>query len=251
MADDSIACIIKSPIELQTGDMRTDSAKPGVFGIEVTFPRERIIILQKITFKNYYTAFLTVRLQRRVTVESDRKLLKWKTCLRNMCLMPNPHTENGAQDYFSIYRHQMLFEPDDVMTVHLILRQPSPVWLNFTVEDIKMYECDHSDGNAIRGVTSLPGRTWKQRRKKVPEDPADRVFAAEGQISHTLVGIHLILAITWGVMACQGLPDPEVVASSVQQMWVLTEMVRNNPSTARVGRFDVDGSYDVNLLSYT
>uniref|UniRef100_UPI00398F7AD4 nicolin-1 isoform X3 n=1 Tax=Pristiophorus japonicus TaxID=55135 RepID=UPI00398F7AD4 len=194
MADDSIACIIKSPIALQAGDMKTDSAKPGVFVIEVTFPRERIINLQKITFKNYYTAFLTVRLQRRVTVESDRKLLKWKTCLRNMCLMPNPHTENGAQDYFSIYRHQMLFEPDDVMTVRLILRQPSPVWLNFTVEDIKVYECDHDK---------------------------------------------------------DGLPDPEVVASSVQQMWVLTEMVRNNPSTARVGRFDVDGSYDVNLLSYT
>uniref|UniRef100_UPI00398E56CF uncharacterized protein n=1 Tax=Pristiophorus japonicus TaxID=55135 RepID=UPI00398E56CF len=106
--------------------------------------------LQKITFKNYYTAFLTVRLQRRVTVESDRKLLKWKTCLRNMCLMPNPHTENGAQDYFSIYRHQMLFEPDDVMTVRLILRQPSPVWLNFTVEDIKMYECDH-DKDKVQG----------------------------------------------------------------------------------------------------
>uniref|UniRef100_UPI00398F04AA nicolin-1 isoform X4 n=1 Tax=Pristiophorus japonicus TaxID=55135 RepID=UPI00398F04AA len=174
MADDSIACIIKSPIALQAGDMKTDSAKPGVFVIEVTFPRERIINLQKITFKNYYTAFLTVRLQRRVTVESDRKLLKWKTCLRNMCLMPNPHTENGAQDYFSIYRHQKVQGP----------------WLS----------------------------------QLTPERPLN---------------------------LSDGLPDPEVVASSVQQMWVLTEMVRNNPSTARVGRFDVDGSYDVNLLSYT
>uniref|UniRef100_UPI00398F77DE nicolin-1 isoform X5 n=1 Tax=Pristiophorus japonicus TaxID=55135 RepID=UPI00398F77DE len=170
--------------------------------------------LQKITFKNYYTAFLTVRLQRRVTVESDRKLLKWKTCLRNMCLMPNPHTENGAQDYFSIYRHQMLFEPDDVMTVRLILRQPSPVWLNFTVEDIKVYECDH-DKDKVQGP-------WLSQL--TPERPLN---------------------------LSDGLPDPEVVASSVQQMWVLTEMVRNNPSTARVGRFDVDGSYDVNLLSYT
>ncbi|XP_067855089.1 nicolin-1 isoform X2 [Heptranchias perlo] len=143
MADDCIACLIKSPIALQAGDVRTDTAKPGVFVIEVTFPRERIVNLQTITFKNYYTAFLTVRLQRRVITESDRRMLKWKTCLRNMCLMPNPHTEKGSQDYFSIYRHQMLFEPDDVMTVRLILRQPSPVWLNFTVEDIKMYECDH------------------------------------------------------------------------------------------------------------
>ncbi|XP_038666735.1 nicolin-1 isoform X3 [Scyliorhinus canicula] len=176
--------------------------------------------LQTITFKNYYTAFLTVRLQRRVTTEGvemavDRKLLKWKTCIRNMCLMPNPHTENGSQNYFSISRDQMLFEPDDVMTVRLILRQPSPVWLTFTIEDIKMYECDH-DKDKVQGP-------WLSQLTP-PERPLN---------------------------LSDGLPDPEVVASSVQQMWVLTEMVRNNPTTNRVGRFDVDGSYDVTLLSYT
>ncbi|GCC17607.1 hypothetical protein chiPu_0017619 [Chiloscyllium punctatum] len=215
MADESIACIIKSPIALQTGDVRTDLAKPGVYVIEVTFPRERIINLQSIAFKNYYTAFLTVRLQRRLNSESDRKLLKWKTCIRDMCLMPNPHTENGSQDYFSIHRDQMLFEPDGVVTVRLILRQPSPVWLNFTIEDIKIYECDH-DKDKVQGP-------WLS-----PLTPQDRPLKLS-----------------------DGLPDPEVVASSVQQMWVLTEMVRNNPATTRVGRFDVDGSYDVNLLSYT
>ncbi|XP_043564460.1 nicolin-1 isoform X1 [Chiloscyllium plagiosum] len=242
MADESIACIIKSPIALQTGDVRTDLAKPGVYVIEVTFPRERIINvsclsplleelviqltlitnillctdqLQSIAFKNYYTAFLTVRLQRRLNSESDRKLLKWKTCIRDMCLMPNPHTENGSQDYFSIHRDQMLFEPDGVVTVRLILRQPSPVWLNFTIEDIKMYECDH-DKDKVQGP-------WLSQLT-----PQDRPLKLS-----------------------DGLPDPEVVASSVQQMWVLTEMVRNNPATTRVGRFDVDGSYDVNLLSYT
>ncbi|XP_059505479.1 nicolin-1 [Stegostoma tigrinum] len=215
MADESIACIIKSPIALQTGDVRTDLAKPGVYVIEVTFPRERIINLQSITFKNYYTAFLTVRLQRRLNSESDRKQLKWKTCIRNMCLMPNPHTENGSQDYFSIYRDQMLFEPDGVVTVRLILRQPSPVWLNFTIEDIKVYECDH-DKDKVQGP-------WLSQLT-----PQDRPLNLS-----------------------EGLPDPEVVASSVQQMWVLTEMVRNNPASTRVGRFDVDGSYDVNLLSYT
>ncbi|XP_078399945.1 nicolin-1-like isoform X1 [Cetorhinus maximus] len=215
MADGSIACIIKSPIALQTGDVKTDLAKPGVFVIEVTFPRERVVNLQAITFKNYYTAFLTIRLQRRATAESDRRLLKWKTCIRNKCLMPNPHTENGSQDYFSIYRDQMLFEPDEVTTVRLILRQPSPVWLNFTIEDIKMYERDN-DKDKVQGP-------WLSQLT-----PLERPLNLR-----------------------DGLPDPEVVASNVQQMWVLTEMVRNNPTTNRVGRFDVDGSYNVNLLSYT
>ncbi|XP_032892698.1 nicolin-1 isoform X3 [Amblyraja radiata] len=193
MADNCIACLIKSPVALQSGDLKTDSSKPGVFVIEVTFPKERITNIEKITFKNYYTAFLTIRLQQRVSGESDKTVLKWKTCLRNMCLMSNPHTENGSQDYFSISKQQMLFEPNDVMTMRLILRQPSPVWVNFTLEDIKVYEYNINKN---------------------------------------------------------GLPDPDVVASSVQQMWVLTEMVQNNSTSARVGRFDVDGSYDVNMLSY-
>ncbi|XP_078270500.1 nicolin-1 isoform X1 [Rhinoraja longicauda] len=214
MADNCITCLIKSPVALQSGDLKTDSSKPGVFVIEVTFPKERITNIRKITFKNYYTAFLTIRLQQRVSGESDKAVLKWKTCLRNMCLMSNPHTENGSQDYFSISKQQMLFEPNDVMTVRLILRQPSPVWVNFTLEDIKVYEYNNNK-NQEQGPW-LPKLTPLEQ----PLNLSD------------------------------GLPDPDVVASSVQQMWVLTEMVQNNSTSARVGRFDVDGSYDVNMLSY-
>lgn len=34
---------------------------------------------------------------------------------------------------------QMQVPPDHVSSVRLILRQPSCVWLNFTLEDIKIY----------------------------------------------------------------------------------------------------------------
>lgn len=87
--------------------------------------------------------------------------------------------------------------------------------------------------------------------------------------------------------AFQELPDPEKVAAEVQQMWALTEVVRARQAAARIGRFDVsavltrstdgrgpgggrvprslsvagtqraaflpqvDGCYDVNLLSYS
>lgn len=34
---------------------------------------------------------------------------------------------------------QMRVAPDQVSSVRLILRQPSCVWLNFTLEDIKVY----------------------------------------------------------------------------------------------------------------
>ncbi|KAK1161479.1 nicolin-1-like [Acipenser oxyrinchus oxyrinchus] len=138
MCDNVLACTVKTPVALQIGDVKTDTARPGVFVIDVAFPQS--VNLQEISFKNYYTAFLNVRLQK-VDPESPESGAQWVTCLRNHCLMPNPHTEEGSQDYFSIYRQQMLMEPDNVTSVRLILRQPSSVWLNFTLEDIKIAEC--------------------------------------------------------------------------------------------------------------
>uniref|UniRef100_A0A3Q4H011 Uncharacterized protein n=1 Tax=Neolamprologus brichardi TaxID=32507 RepID=A0A3Q4H011_NEOBR len=49
----------------------------------------------------------------------------------------------------------------------------------------------------------------------------------------------------------QGLPDPLTVSSSIQQMWALTEVMQTNQTTASIGRFDVDGCYDISLLSLT
>lgn len=37
----------------------------------------------------------------------------------------------------------------------------------------------------------------------------------------------------------QELPDPEKVSTEVQQMWVLTEVIRARQAAARIGRFDV------------
>uniref|UniRef100_A0A4W3K9P7 Nicolin 1, tubulin polyglutamylase complex subunit n=1 Tax=Callorhinchus milii TaxID=7868 RepID=A0A4W3K9P7_CALMI len=204
MTEDSVACVIKTPVPLQIGDIKSNSGKPGVFAIDISFPRERGINLRAITFKNYYTAFLTIRIHRPVLSESDKKTAKWNTCTRNLPLMPNPHAEKGSQDYFSVHKHQMLCEPNGVTAMRLILRQPSPVWLSFSVEDIKLYECDQD--NLQRGNGS-----W---------------------LSH-LTPLERPLNLN------VGLPDPEAVASSVQHMWLLTEMVRNTPTCTRVGRFDV------------
>uniref|UniRef100_A0A8B9S8F1 Nicolin 1 n=1 Tax=Apteryx owenii TaxID=8824 RepID=A0A8B9S8F1_APTOW len=91
--------------------------------------------LQEIVFRNFYTAFLSVRVQR-ASAEGPRK---WVTCLRDYRLMPSPHTEEGSQDYFSLFRHQMLCDVDQVTAVRFILRQPSPVWLHFTIEELQIY----------------------------------------------------------------------------------------------------------------
>ncbi|XP_067271010.1 nicolin-1 [Pseudorasbora parva] len=208
MSAEAVSCTIKSPVALQIGDAVCDSSRPGVYITDITFAEP--VNIQEISFKNYYTAYLTVRLQRK-----EEGSAKWVTCLRNYSLMANPHAEAGSHDYFSIYRQQMLTEPDNVTTVRLILRQPSSEWISFSIEEIKIYPCAKEDSE--RDVPA-----WLSTLTPV-EEPLD----------------------------LKGLPDPETVSSSIQQMWALTEIMQASQTAASIGRFDVEGSYDVKLLSYT
>ncbi|XP_030634564.1 nicolin-1 [Chanos chanos] len=207
-----VECTVKSPVALQIGDTVSDSFRPGVYIIDITL--EEAVNIQEISFKNYYTAFVTMRLQQR-QAGSKENHAKWVTCLRNHRLMANPHTEAGSQDYFSIYRQQMLTEPDQVTSLRLILRQPSSVWLDFSLEEIKIYSCISEDSDK-----DVPA--WLSTLTPIQE-PLD----------------------------LKGLPDPETVSSSIQQMWALTELMQSSQKSASIGRFDVDGCYDINLLSYT
>ncbi|KAL7843207.1 hypothetical protein AOLI_G00247190 [Acnodon oligacanthus] len=115
----------------------------------------------------------------------------------------------------STFVRKMLTQPDNVTTVRLIQRQPSSVWLNFNIEEIKIYPLVHEDSE--RDVPS-----WLSTITPV-EEPLD----------------------------LNGLPDPDEVSSSIQQMWALTEIMQSSQTSASIGRFDVDGTYDINLLSYT
>ncbi|XP_062842959.1 nicolin-1 [Trichomycterus rosablanca] len=206
-----VDCTVKTPVALQLGDAVSDSVRPGVYITDIVLAEP--VNIQEISFKNYYTAFLTVRVLKKES-GNDERFAKWLTCVRNYSLMSSPHTEGGSQDYFSIYRQQMLTEPDNVLTVRLILRQPSSVWLNFNIEDIKLYSVPHEDSE--RDVPS-----WLSTITSA-EEPLDT----------------------------NGLPDPDSVSSSIQQMWALTEIMQSSQTSASIGRFDVDGCYDVNLLSY-
>ncbi len=49
----------------------------------------------------------------------------------------------------------------------------------------------------------------------------------------------LQLLFVFCVLVRQGLPDPETVSSSIQQMWALTEMMQASQTAASIGRFDV------------
>ncbi|XP_074530853.1 nicolin-1 isoform X2 [Halichoeres trimaculatus] len=208
-----VSCTIKPPVYLHIGETKTDPAHSGVCVVDVTLPFGKPVDVEEITFKNYYTAYLTVRLLRRGPGQDTPP--KWSTALRDLPLMDNPHTEGGSQDYYSIHRTQMQVEPDHVTCVRLILRQPSSAWLTFSLEEVKIYP--HMEPDPEKEVSD-----WLS--------------------DLTLVDNHSDL---------EGLPDPQTVSSSLQQMWALTEVMQSNQTTASIGRFEVDGCYDINLLSLT
>ncbi|XP_060897664.1 nicolin-1 isoform X4 [Labrus mixtus] len=171
-----VSCTIKPPVYLHIGDTKTDPAHSGVCVVDVTLPFGKPVNVEEITFKNYYTAYLTVRLLRRGP--GQEAPAKWFTALRDLPLMDNPHTERGSQDYYSVHRTQ---DPEKEVSD----------WLS----DLTLGD-QHPDLE-------------------------------------------------------QGLPDPHTVSSSLQQMWALTEVMQSNQTTASIGRFDVDGCYDIDLLSLT
>ncbi|XP_059925689.1 nicolin-1 [Gadus macrocephalus] len=208
---DHVTCTIKASVNLQIGDTKTEISQSGVSVVDINLPFGKTVNIEDITFKNYYCAFVSVRVLKRTRGQEAQ----WSTALRDLPLMENPHTEAGSQDYYSIHRDQMLLVPDDVVSVRLVLRQPSSAWLTFNLEDIKIHP--HTQPAPVKEVSD-----WLS--------------------DLTLVDQHLNM---------EGLPDPHAVSSSIQQMWALTEVMQTNQTTASIGRFDVDGCYDINLLCLT
>ncbi|KAM9324357.1 nicolin-1 [Gastrophryne carolinensis] len=207
---------VRAPIPIQVGDGKSESSCSGVSVIDVTFFSVQTVKVSEISFKNYYTAFLTVKIQQRNPAKSTAKKKTWRTCVRNLQLMPDPHLEEGSQDYVSLCRNQMICDTDNVTAMRLILRQPSPVWTSFTVEEVQI--------NPSGRQSPQRGSSWWLNHLPAKEQRR---------------GLH------------KSLPDPARISTELQQMWALTEVMRSNQSTANVGRFDVDGCYEINLLSYT
>uniref|UniRef100_A0A2K5XQ97 Nicolin-1 n=1 Tax=Mandrillus leucophaeus TaxID=9568 RepID=A0A2K5XQ97_MANLE len=144
--------------------------------------RPGMLVIDEIMFKNYYTASIRV------------------------CQHTSAHT-SAKWEYVSLFK---------VSELRLILQQPSPLWLSFTVEELQIYQQGPKSPSMISPKWLSPPVPWEQ--------PA---------------------------LLYEGLPDPSRLSSKVQQMWALTEMIRASHTSARIGHFDVDGFYDLNLLSYT
>lgn len=57
----------------------------------------------ELTFRNYYTASVSVLLLRSNAQGPAVGSRNWEVGIKNRTLMKRPHCENGAQDYFSLF----------------------------------------------------------------------------------------------------------------------------------------------------
>ncbi|XP_002741194.1 nicolin-1-like [Saccoglossus kowalevskii] len=229
MASKPLNCIVKKPVVLKIGDPRTEFSS-GAAVIEIAMPNIKSVDLGEVTFKNNYTAYLSIKVRCSFkSSEVSGRDTKWKTVLRRYPLMPDPHCEPGSQDYFTISRKQMLAEPNRVAAVRFILQQPSPVWSHFIIEDINLYEYKVDAPSPV----SLP--QWLLRHTG---DDGDNDNDTQDEDKEEEIYL-------------EGVPPIDNISSGLQQLWALTESVRANQTAASLGRYDIDGCYEINLLSYT
>ncbi|XP_052679654.1 nicolin-1-like isoform X2 [Crassostrea angulata] len=236
MGDRPLHCSIKNPILLTVEDQK-NVFHSGCKVIDVTFPNvsspetqtvpisfcERV---GEICFKNYYTAYVSIRVKFKAAPENGAESgeIKWKTCVRRMRLMPSPHKESGSQDYFAISKKQFSFEISNISAMRIILQQPSPVWKEFRIEDLRLYRSS-------------------EMLSKPPPLPA---WLTEDSANSTKHKLELQTKAKE-----KGIPNLESISSSLQELWGLSEEMAINQSKTEIGRYEVDGCYEVNLLAYT
>ena len=117
--------------------------------------------------------------------------IKWKTCVERFQMMPDPHTDGGAEEFFTISKKhvrlkvqhslviskafsfywctiacymQLLFQMqcdlNNIIALRFILRQPSPMWKDYKLDDIICYK---TSASAPADIT-LP--TWMTEGSK-------------------------------------------------------------------------------------
>ncbi|XP_025106150.1 nicolin-1-like isoform X6 [Pomacea canaliculata] len=228
---------VKSPVYLTLADGKVDDFK-GCKVVDVTFPN--IISTQakpmecedvhigEIRFKNYYVAVLTVKAKFRGGLTSGDSDSKWKTCLKSVKLMPDPHSEEGSHDYFTFTNKQFCCEPKGITILRFILQQPSPVWKDFRMENLKLLQ---ASGNTK--PNPLPAWLMEESSEKKVRKPLEKLLTSPVTGEEERV------------------PDVEQISSQLQQLWALAEEASSVQTNQSLGRFQIDGCYDVNLLAYT
>ncbi|XP_076373516.1 nicolin-1-like isoform X2 [Tachypleus tridentatus] len=145
---------VKGPVPILLEEERTDH-RSGCSVVDITFSEP--VTIGEILFKNYYTAYINVQCKRSQNEEDriDHESLQWEICVHRAVLMCDPHCENGSQEYVSITQKQGRLAWLGVVALRLVLRQPSPQWKKFGIENLKIYREAPIDSRFSAAATHL------------------------------------------------------------------------------------------------
>ncbi|XP_045609077.1 nicolin-1 isoform X2 [Procambarus clarkii] len=136
------------------------SSRTGCCVITLTFTQPTQI--GEITFRNYYTWAVGIHVLRASPTSSAniggvvgagllggdaggevawawKDPAAWQVGVKNKVIMPHPHTETASHDFVSVTCLESRVDWQDVIGLRLVLRQPSPVWRTFFIEEITAY----------------------------------------------------------------------------------------------------------------
>lgn len=192
----------------------------GCIVFSVTFPKTSYVEIEEIHFKNYYTASLSILARKRGAEKTDNEDNRdWKLFLKAKQLMPHPHCEQSSEDYFVLKSSDFLFSQQNIIELQFVLFQPSPVWKEFKIEELQLFK---AGSNSSKEATSLPA--WISELGSSKDEACDRQL--------------------------KGVTSVVELSKQMHQLWALTEQARASQTKTSLGRYDVDGCYDINLLSY-
>ncbi|CAF0950264.1 unnamed protein product [Brachionus calyciflorus] len=167
----------------------------------------------EIKFQNFYTGYITIKVKERFSKDTNNE---WKLILKRYKLMANVHGETGANQIFTISKDMFLDKDvNNISQLRFILQQPSFYWKDFGIDDIKL-KALNTDLSIEKVLEDFSKKSEKVKIKKIEK-----------------------------------IPPIDVLSTRLQNLWILSNeaskqvksKIEDNP------RFDIDGCYDVNLLS--
>lgn len=212
---------IKGPLVLKVGTAVTHNVlNTGCKVITISFPDAAAVDISAISFTNKYTAIIQINGKSKVKEESDESFkFIWKKLLSSKILMPHAHESTGAEAKICIQSSEFLSNADGVSCIKLILQQPSMQFTEFGVENIQLYS-GSTDIHA--GADTIP-RWLSQSDSELQE--------------------------AQNIKNC---PPVDKISSVLLKMWATGKTVYDLKKRQRTSpdRFDKDGCYDINLLTY-
>ncbi|UJR36909.1 hypothetical protein I4U23_029622 [Adineta vaga] len=167
-----------------------------------------------IEFINEYTAFLSIKIKQYADDE-------WHVVLNRYRLMESCHGEIGSNSHIILDQKQLLFMPRSIYQIRFFLQQPSPIWKDFSIDNVQ-----------IHFQSSLS---------------KDRKPSIERLLASTLINDDQMTETTF-----TRIPPINELSQHLQAMWTIcAKMQQSDYGSDHAKRFDIDGSYDVQILSYT